>query len=67
MLNNLIIIVPFSVLGGLMAAINVYREMMRHVGPGRARRLAVSAGITTFCLLVALGIAAALFMPYLVR
>lgn len=67
MRNYLIIIVTFAFLGALMAAINVYRELQRHVGEPQARRAAWRAGLTTFVFLFVLAFAAALLMPYLIR
>lgn len=58
----LIIAVPFSAIGGLMAALDVYLELRHHLDRQSARREAIGAGVTTFAVLVALSVAASYLM-----
>ncbi|MBU0610489.1 MAG: hypothetical protein KKI08_21580 [Armatimonadetes bacterium] len=67
MRGNLVIIIPFALIGGLMAGINTYREMQRHVGRERAIRMAVRTGVEAFLVLTLVSVIAALTIPYIVR
>ena len=42
MRGALVILLPFSLIGGAMAAINTYRELVRHMDRRQAARLAIT-------------------------
>ena len=67
MRGELVIIIPFSLIGGAMAALNTYRELQRHMDRRRATRLALRTGVETFVVLAVMGVIAAWTMPWVVR
>ena len=58
----LTIAVPFSAIGGMMAALDIYLDLRHHLDDHTAARQALKAGLTTFVCLVALSVVAAYFM-----
>lgn len=67
MWGQVVIIIPFAVLGGLMAGINVYRELQRHLDEQPARQAGLRAALTTTVFLFLMGLVASVLMPGLIR